>query len=266
MNQEDLISVIMATYNCENSIVESIESIINQTYTNWEFIICDDCSTDRTYQILQDYKGKYPNKFVILKNKQNSKLSYSLNHCLKYAKGKYIARMDGDDKSDFERLRKQIEFLKSHRQYQLVGTSMRIYDGEQYLGVRKSKEIPNKFDLLYGPCFAHATIMTYKSVYDKLGGYLVSKRTERGQDYDLWFRFFAMGYKGYNMPEPLYIVTEDEACYKRKKFKYRIHTTMTAIHGYRINEFPKRYYIFAFKHIVAGMIPQKILKYMHRGK
>ena len=125
MNQESLISVIMATYNCEKSVSDSIESIIKQTYTNWEFIICDDCSTDGTYQILQKYKNEYPDKFVIIKNKQNSKLSFSLNHCLKYAQGKYIARMDGDDRAVPERLKKQIEFLNSHKEYQLVGSAMR---------------------------------------------------------------------------------------------------------------------------------------------
>ena len=67
------VSIIMATYNCEDTLGKSIDSILAQTFTDWEFVICDDCSTDGTYAILQQYKHDYPDKFVILRNKTNSK-------------------------------------------------------------------------------------------------------------------------------------------------------------------------------------------------
>ena len=209
------ISVIMATYNCENTIDEAINSIINQTYSNWEFIICDDCSIDNTFEKLNLYKDKYPDKFKIIKNKVNSKLPYSLNRCLELAKGKYIARMDGDDISLPNRFEKQISILKNNPNIQVVGTAMRRFSNNEMADILNLKETPDKYTLRHSVPFFHATIMTYKNVYDTLGGYTVSKRTERGQDVDLWFRFYHLGFEGKNIMDPLYLVREDLAAIKR---------------------------------------------------
>ena len=81
--QEGKISVIMAIYNCAEYLSEAIDSILSQTYTNWELILCDDASTDNTYQVALNYQNRFPHKIVLLRNETNSKLSYSLNHCLK---------------------------------------------------------------------------------------------------------------------------------------------------------------------------------------
>lgn len=96
----------MGVYNCADTLPEAIESIINQTYSNWELIICDDCSTDETWAVLERYQAKYPEKIKLVKNQINSKLAFSLNHCLKYATGEYVARMDGDDISVPDRFEK----------------------------------------------------------------------------------------------------------------------------------------------------------------
>ncbi len=260
----DLVSVIMAVYNCEDCVSRSIDSILNQTYTNWEFIICDDCSTDNTYKILEQYREKYPDKITLVKNEKNSKLSYSLNHCLKYAKGTFVARMDADDISKPERFKKQIDFLKSNPEISLVGTTMKVFNGNVVDGVRTYKYEPTKFDLRFNSCFAHATIMTYKSVYDSLGGYLVSRRTQRGQDFDLWFRFFAKGYRGVNLPDPLYVITEDKNAFKRKKYRYRFYATLTALNGYRLVKMPIYYYPFAFKPLISGLIPANLKKRLRK--
>lgn len=258
--EKDKVSVIMAVYNCEKTIARAIDSIVNQMYQNWEMIICDDCSMDHTYSIALKYREKYPTKIKVITNDSNSKLAFSLNHCLKYANGEYIARMDGDDISLPERFERQINFLKNNKDVHLVGTSMQIFDGNKVVGNRIYKRNVNKFDLVFNPCFAHATIMTYKQVYDKIGGYTVSTRTERGQDYDLWFKFFAQGFNGANLAEPLYVVTEDIATYKRKKLKYRIHSVITALKGYKLLQYPLRYYIYAFKPIFVGFIPNYIME------
>ena len=89
----------MATYNCAETVAQSIESVLDQTYDNIEFIICDDGSSDATFEILKTYKSKFPDKIVLIKNKENMKLPYTLNHCLKYVTGDYVARMDADDLS-----------------------------------------------------------------------------------------------------------------------------------------------------------------------
>ncbi|SMC98033.1 glycosyltransferase [Sporomusa malonica] len=260
------ISVIMAVYNCEDKISEAIESILAQTYQDWSLIICDDCSTDDTHKIVLSYQQRYPNKIIALKNKINSKLAYSLNHCLQYAEGEYIARMDGDDISLPERLEKQLEFLLTHPEYDVVSTAMIPFDENGEREPRISKEIPNKYDLLKNPCFNHATILMKKSVYDALNGYVVLPRTTRGQDYDLWFRFFAAGYTGYNMTAALYKVREGIGDLKRRTFKTRLQAAETALYGYRLLNYPLRYYIFAFKPIIAGIIPQRLMYMYHNMK
>ena len=236
------ISVLMAVFNCQDTVRQSIASILAQTYSNWQMIICDDCSTDRTSQIIQEYKEEYPEKFVIIRNEKNLRLAASLNHCLKYAHGEYCARMDGDDYVAPDRFEKQVSYLKSHPQIHLVGTLMQAF-GERGLGrIVPYKEFPDKYELRFGPCFAHATIMTYTEVYMKLGGYTVSKRTVRTQDYDLWFRFFAADYCGATLQEALYFVREDEDAILRRKAKLYLWAVVTRWKGFRMLHYPLRYY------------------------
>ena len=104
----------MGIYNCADTLSEAIDSIINQTYTNWQLILCDDCSTDNTYNVAKSYQEKYPEKIVLVRNEVNSRLAFSLNHCLKYADGEFIARMDGDDISVSNRFEVQLKFLNDH--------------------------------------------------------------------------------------------------------------------------------------------------------
>lgn len=257
------VSIIMATYNCAKTLRASLESILKQTYSDWEFIICDDCSTDQTYSILEEYKDKYPEKFVILKNEKNSKLSYSLNRCLKVAKGTFIARMDADDESIPERLEVQVDFLKKHLEYSVVGSAMTPIDERGEKPVRYAKEIPTARDMLSRSPFFHATILMRKEAYEKVDGYTVSKRTVRAQDYDMWFRFFALGLKGYNLQKSLYIVLEDAQAIKRRTFKTRCYEVQTKIKGYRLLHYPWYLYIFAFKPILAALTPVGIMQKYH---
>ena len=122
------ISIIMSVYNSADTLSEAIDSIIEQTYGDWEFIICDDCSTDSTPDILEKYRLQNPDKFILLHNDKNMRLSYSLNRCLEKATGTYIARMDADDRSDPARFERQLSFLKEHPDIDLVGTAMRRFN------------------------------------------------------------------------------------------------------------------------------------------
>lgn len=236
------ISVIMAVYNCADTVRDSIESVLEQTYTNWKMIICDDCSTDGTYQTICEYAEKYPDKFIIIRNKQNSKLAFSLNHCLEYADGEYCARMDGDDYIAPERFEKQVKYLSCHPNIQLAGTWMQTFNQNGVGRIIKYKEYPEKEDLRRGPCFAHASVMLYTNVYKELGGYTVSPRTVRSQDYDLWFRFFAQGFKGANIQEPLYFVREDASSFIRRKPQLYLWATVTRWKGFRLVNMPLKYY------------------------
>ncbi len=257
MNEK--ISVIMAVYNAEKTLGEAIDSILNQTYKNFEFIICDDASTDGSYKILLDY-AKKDSRIIVIKNEKNSRLSFSLNHCLKYATGEYAARMDADDISVPERFEKQIEFLKSNPDIDLVGTAMQRFNEEGVIDVISKPEKLDKYYMRTGIPFNHATIMTYKRVYDAVEGYTVSERTKRAQDYDLWFRFFAAGFNGANLPEALYLVREDAAAIRRRTLKVRWNAIKTTYIGYKLLGFPIRWMLVpSIIGIIKGLVPYPLV-------
>ena len=102
----------MGIYNCANTLEEAIESILTQTYQEWELIMCDDSSQDNTYEVATSFSKKYEN-IIVFQNERNMGLNYTLNRCLEKANGKYIARMDGDDISLPTRLEKRSGFFRS---------------------------------------------------------------------------------------------------------------------------------------------------------
>ncbi len=260
------VSIIMSVYNCSKTIRECIGSILSQTYTDWEFIICDDASTDNTLEIATEYSENYRGKFVILHNEQNRRLAYSLNRCLEVARGEYIARMDGDDISLPNRLEEQVKFLDAHKEFAVVGTAMTPFDGTNEYSPRMLPEYPTPKLMLHSTPFAHATILMRKSAYEAVKGYTVSKRTARAQDYDMWFRFFACGLKGYNIQQSYYMVREDSAAYKRRTLKVRLYNVITMLKGFHLLRFPLYTYIYAFKPIVSWLTPNFIIKSIHHNR
>lgn len=253
------VSIIMGIYNCEDTLEKAIQSILLQTYEDWELIMCDDCSSDGTLDIASKYAKAYPGKIVVLRNTSNKKLAYSLNRCLEIAKGEYVARMDSDDTSLPNRLKSQVLFLDEHPEYQVVSCraiTVDEYGNKEYRGV-EGEPLPEC--MLNDVPFIHPTIMMRKEAYDVLGGYTVLPRTERGQDLDLWFRFFSRGFRGYVLGEALYQYS-DFACTYRKKYSFKMARCycMTRMYGYKLLGFPKCYCVFAFKPLVSCIVPWKL--------
>ncbi len=258
-----LVSVIMGVYNCEDTLPRAIESLLAQTYREWELILCDDASVDGTYSVAQAYARKHPN-IRVLRNARNMRLAYSLNQCMKEAKGSLIARMDGDDVSLPERFEKQVAFLQNHPEYAMVGSAIRVRSSEVTEGVRWKNKIPTVEQMIHGTPFLHPTIMMRKTVFDDLNGYYVSDRTKRGQDLDLWFRFFAKGYVGYNLQEPLLIYYADRQDYqKKRKLGAAWGLTKTMLVGFRMNRFPLHVYPMALKPVISALIPARIMVAYH---
>lgn len=127
--QDPKVTVLMPAYNAEKYIETAIESILNQTYKDFEFIIVNDCSTDSTLDIIERY-AKQDKRIKIISNKENQKIAQTLNNGLKEAKGKYIARLDADDWSYPERLEKQVNFMEENPDVVLSSGNMEICDGE----------------------------------------------------------------------------------------------------------------------------------------
>lgn len=254
------VSIVMGIYNCEATLPSAIDSVVCQTYEDWELIMCDDGSHDNTYKIALKYKEQFPEKIIVLKNKKNLRLAATLNRCLEYSTGEYIARMDADDISLPDRIKMEVEFLENNPNYDVVGCAAKIYDGKNVNGTRVCKEIPTSNDVLLGPPFIHPTILIRSKVIKKLGGYTVASRTMRGQDWDLWFRFYAAGYRGYNLKQPLFMYHETSEDYKKRTLKSAIGCSKTAFRGCRILNVSPVKYLFALKPIISWFIPEKIKK------
>jgi glycosyltransferase involved in cell wall biosynthesis len=182
-----LVSVIMPAYNVEKYINEAIESLLIQTYNNLEIIIVDDCSDDKTVNIIKKFASK-DKRIRLYKNKKNRKITYSLNKGLKYATGNFIARMDADDIASSNRIEQQMDFLEKNKHIGLVGTQQLNIDSDgSVLG--KSKKVINrdllKKTLLLASPIPHPTWLVRKSVFEKVGGYHTNSPA---QDYDFLLR------------------------------------------------------------------------------
>ena len=173
------ISVVMSVFNTEKYLTEAIESILNQTFTDFEFIIIDDGSTDKSAEIIKSYEDPR----IVFIQQVNKGLAAALNRGIKGAKGKYIARMDADDISMKNRLEKQFEFLEIHSRCVAVGTNAVVIDvnGEiLYTSCQLTdwKEIKN---ILPATPFFHSSTMLRRKVVVKCGGYY-EKLKYGGQD------------------------------------------------------------------------------------
>lgn len=260
----DTITVIMATYNCASTVTASIESIIEQTYSNWKMIICDDGSSDNTYEVIKSYEAKFPEKIQVIRNDRNRKLPYSLNHCLKYVTTDLVARMDGDDVSKPERLERQVAYLKAHPEVDLVGTGVEVFDGKRVVGRIFKPNEPTVYDLAKASCFSHATILTYKRVYDALDGYSLKPEAIRVEDYELWWRFFEAGFKGASFDDILYTVLEDDSTMSRRAMKDRTNQFKVAYMYIRKLKLPLYYLIYPIKVVLTGLMPKFIYTLVHK--
>lgn len=270
MNMDKKISVIIGIYNCADTLDEAIESIIDQTYINWQMIMCDDGSKDNTYEVAKKYVEKAPERFVLIKNETNQGLNKTLNNCLAIADGDYIARMDGDDISLPSRFEKEVEFLNSHPEIAIVSTPMIMFDENGDWGRTKEPIMyPTREDLLYRtPVFCHAPCMVRKEAYLDVGGYTVDERLLRVEDCHLWFKMYSKGYKGANLEEPLYKMRDDQNATARRTFKARKNGIHVVFVGYKLLKQPWYRYFRLIKTAIVeflkSIIPQFVYNYFHR--
>ena len=198
-NGKPKVSVIMSVYNGEKYLREAINGILNQTFTDFEFIIVNDGSTDNSLKIIQSYDDE---RIGIINNKKNIGLTKSLNKALKQARGEYIARQDADDVSLPNRFEEQIRYFEEHPETALLGTSIyKIDENGEIVGKHIVLAKPSKKDLLKGNQFNHGSTIFKKEIIDKVGGY--NELIRYSQDYELWLRI-AKQYKVRNLTQVLY--------------------------------------------------------------
>lgn len=269
MNKElkkPLVSVIMGIYNCGNTLEEAVNCIVKQTYTNWELIMCDDGSTDNTYDIACRIKDTVNNKVIVLKNEKNMGLNYTLNHCLENTSGEFIARMDGDDLCRNDRFQIEVDELISNPELAFVSTDMEFFDDGGVWGVIKHPTLPQKKDFVNENPFCHAPCMVRKEAYDAVGGYSEDQRLLRMEDYHLWMKMYLKGFVGKNIHKALYQMRDDQNAYKRRKFKHRVNAARLRLEIVNRFDLPKYMYLYAIRPIITGLMPRFIYNRLHKKR
>jgi glycosyltransferase involved in cell wall biosynthesis len=219
------VSVVMPVYNGEKYLDESIKSILNQTFRDFEFIILNDGSFDSTPRLLADYAARDP-RLIVHHFASNQGLPSILNFGIRQARGEYIARMDMDDVSLPERFENQVRFLDSHDDVAVVGTGVRFIDDQG--NAIEEVHHPADHDLIkwylcfYNP-IAHPSVMIRKTFFEQVGGY--NKILRRSQDYDLWWRL-SMEYQLANL-DGVYILLRQH--HKQASTVYRNEQVLSAI-------------------------------------
>jgi len=197
------VTVLMPIYNGERYLRQSIESILNQTFRDFEFLIVDDASNDASRDIIRSYDDP---RIILIENVHNLGLNKTLNRGLALARGEYIARQDQDDISHLTRLEKQVTFLNDHPEIVLLGTRVNNIDGNgrkasSYGYYIVSSELAIRWQVMFDNPFVHSTVMMRSEMVRQMGGY--EDHFQYCEDYDLFSRL-VRSYKATNLKEPLF--------------------------------------------------------------
>ncbi len=248
------ISVIMSVFNGEKYLADAIESILNQTFSDFEFIIIDDGSTDRSLKIINEF-AQIDKRIQVVKNDNNIGLAASLNKGISLAKGEYITRMDADDVSLPERFEKQVVYLNTHQEIAVVASNyIRVDENNNVLRHTNRPTTPSRifFRLFFGDVIAHPTVMMRQKIFNK-GFYKYNENYKTAQDYDLWLTIINK-FDIANLPDNLLyyrdhsisasnLLSEDQQ--KNDAEIIRIHTQnlvnfqLPVNYGYAIKDFSK---------------------------
>jgi len=249
-----MISIVMSVYNGEKTVGRAIESMLNQTYKNFEFIIIDDCSQDQTFNILQEYQRK-DSRIRILHNEKNLGLAASLNKGIIESSGDWIVRMDDDDISLHDRLENQFNFIQKNPDVDIFGGKaifQDIYGDEvehyfpQWPPI-DAKDIENFF-YTTSPLI-HPTVCIRKQAIVKIG--LYNKDFSGAEDYELWVRAWKNGLHIKNMNTFLIRYTVDQGKISFKRIWKEFYVKHYIIKEY---DFPKKYVFHNFAKLLKNIL------------
>jgi glycosyltransferase involved in cell wall biosynthesis len=222
------ISIVLPAYNCGSFLKEAIESMLNQSFEDFELIIINDGSTDKTEDVIKSFSDP---RIIYLKNEKNSGLVYTLNKGIDIAKGNYIARMDGDDIALPTRLAKQKAILDEHPEISAAASTITFINeknepaGDWQLDKATIHSSEIKRCLPHENCIAHPSVMIRSQILKELKYNPYQKNIE---DYDLWLRIMSRGYSITKVEEP--------------QILYRIHdSSITSVHLKKKNFFFKHF-------------------------
>ena len=256
-----VVSVVMPVYNAEKFVGEAIESILSQTFRNFEFLIIDDASTDRSWEIIKKYSLR-DKRIKALRNLQNLRTTKTLNKGIKLASGKYMVRMDSDDWSFKDRIRSQVDFMNKHPEIGVSGGIIEVCDENLNVLNRRAYPLTDKSVrrkiFMYSP-FAHPATIWRIEKLKEVGGY--NENIPLSQDYELYFRIGKISKFGNLNKVLLKLRTHnDSSSIIRGKFQeqYTIYSRIKAFLelGYDMTFLDKLYTFIQMMTMV--IIPQKL--------
>jgi glycosyltransferase involved in cell wall biosynthesis len=257
------VSVLMSNYNNIDYIAEAVESILNQTYSNFEFIIYDDCSSDGSREYLREISEK-DERIVLIENNDNKGLGHNLAQGVNKANGNWILRMDADDISVPNRIERLFAFLDKHPELDVLGSYASDIDEEgNFLRKRKVPLTNEKIRELVWTCpFIHPSVIFRKSSILKIGSY--NPKIRKRQDYDLWFRCVKGGLNLANIPEPLLLYRHTHETFKRNNFKVGWEQAIIGWKGCWLVKAPVKAYLGVAVPVLNNSIPYGLKKYSEK--
>ena len=250
------ISVVMGVYNPpkKSMLRRCVASVFQQSCQDIELLIYDDGS-DRWVKEALRGMAEHHVGLRILTGKKNRGLGYALNRCIEAADGMYIARMDADDIAKPDRLQKQMDFLEEHPAYMWCGSNCSIYDEAGIWGESRRSAIPGTRDFLRYSPYIHPSVMFRSELFSEIR-YSEKNRHRRCEDYELFLRLKYLGYRGYNIQEPLLMYYQSRRGYHQRSLRECLCEMSERMHGfYKLGLMWPAGWIYAMRPIAAWLMP-----------
>lgn len=254
-----MVSILLAVYNGEKNLPDTLKSIEQQIYNMWELIAVDDGSTDGTQSMIRAFKYNYPHKVTILKNAVNIGLTRSLILATKEARGDCLARIDAGDIFSTDKLEKQIAFLDHNANYGIVGCNyINTFPPSK---TKKTSNVPLtdtqiRTTILRKNPFAHSCIIIRRHIYQQAGGY--DPNIRYGQDYELWFRVLKLT-NAANLPDNLCTRTMSDESISYRKQKEQMWQCLKT-RWKHMNKLKPWHYFYLIEPLSMALIPIMIKK------
>jgi glycosyltransferase EpsE len=265
MNTADIkpvISVAMGIcyrYVGLDKLIRSINSILGQTYTDFELLICENGSTDPAREYLKE-RAEEDHRIRLINGTGADTLAAKLNRCISAARGDWIARMDDDDYSEPTRFEKQLEYMKNEPGIDFAGCNIEQIQNGTSAGMIIFPQFPEVRDFVFSQPFSHPAMLFSKGALEAVGGYSEDRRFSGCEDYDLLLRLYERGYKGSNLQMVLLRYTIPDYGKRNRTFRMRINEVYTRMVRFKSSGLLPRYFVYVIKPLIVWLIPVKTLQ------
>lgn len=261
MSDSVSITVLMSVYNGQPYIEEAIESIVNQTFSDFEFLIIDDGSTDGSRDILKKWKA-HDDRIRLILHGENKGLGYALHEGVSEAHGDWIVRMDDDDIAFPNRLKRQVKYIQENPEVDIL--SAWAIDIDKHANPMRLRQVPIKHEdivrLIWTIPVVHPAVMFRKDEVKKVGSYDSDLR--RRQDYDLWFRCAAAGLRFANIPEPLIYYRFTDDYYDKNDLGTALDQVQIGWRGCRLIGAGPLAYIGVMAPLIRALLPRTLSRWV----